>query len=380
MATRKPIIDKAEIKNKLIEAGICNDDIDNIIREIDMTVSKLIKQNIVTHTKKTNNIYEQGELFLDIYPDYLKYNLPSWVLENINEARIIGTSKKTIILSDGRRYQLNNALNHLSGGAWTYFTNSVFNSTYKTNGADSFAHKIRKIHPTPKPPQLMRDIIEFFTKENELVFDYFMGVGGSLLGAGLSNRKAIGVDLNSSYINAYKAAAAEIGCSVFKCIEGDCLDILSDNLLMKELLMGEQISLVLLDPPYGNMMSREKTGADIKVYGNIATPFTNSDKDFGNLDLPIFFEKLKKSVELILPYIKPKGHIVIFIKDLQPNGKSTNLLHSELVNKLNEIDNINYKGLKIWADQTAKLFPYGYPFSFVANQIHQYILIFRKEK
>ena len=45
----------------------------------------------------------------------------------------------------------------------------------------------------------------------------------------------------------------------------------------------------------------------------------------------------------------------------------------------NEIENIQYKGLKIWADQTSKLFPYGYPFSFVANQIHQYILIFRKE-
>ncbi len=35
---------------------------------------------------------------------------------------------------------------------------------------------------------------------------------------------------------------------------------------------------------------------------------------------------------------------------------------------------------KIWKDKSAKLFPYGYPLSFVANQAHQYILIFRKEK
>ena len=89
---------------------------------------------------------------------------------------------------------------------------------------------------------------------------------------------------------------------------------------------------------------------------------------------------MKKSVEKVLPYVKKKGYVVIFIKDLQPNGKNTNLLHAEIVNKMNEIENLNYKGLKIWADQTAKLFPYGYPFSFVANQIHQYILIFRKEK
>lgn len=71
---------------------------------------------------------------------------------------------------------------------------------------------------------------------------------------------------------------------------------------------------------------------------------------------------------------------MIFIKDLQPNKKELNLLHADIIEKLNEIPNLNYKGLRIWADNSAKLFPYGYPFSFVANQIHQYILVFRKEK
>ena len=37
-------------------------------------------------------------------------------------------------------------------------------------------------------------IINFFTKENEYVLDYFMGVGGTLLGASLSNRNALGID------------------------------------------------------------------------------------------------------------------------------------------------------------------------------------------
>ena len=226
----------------------------------------------------------------------------------------------------------------------------------------------------------MRDIIQFFTKENELVFDYFMGVGGTLLGAGVCNRKAVGIDLNPDYIYAYKCAAKEIGTAIYKCVQGDCLEVLADEQKMSELLEGEQISLVLIDPPYGNMMSREKTGADIKVYGNVATPFTDSDKDFGNLELDVFFDSLKESVKKVLPYIKKRGYVVVFIKDLQPNGKNVNLLHAEIINRLNEIPNLNYKGMKIWADQTAKLFPYGYPFSFVANQIHQYILVFRKEK
>ena len=44
------------------------------------------------------------------------------------------------------------------------------------------------------------------------------------------------------------------------------------------------------------------------------------------------------------------------------------------IDELNKIPDLYYKGLKIWADQTAKLYPYGYPFSYVSTQIHQYIL------
>lgn len=378
MAARKSVLNIEAIESKLADAGV--HDTEAILQEIETLVNRSIKQKIKEAQPYVNEAYDNAEYFLEVYPDYDRSKLPSWIVENIKDARVIGNSKKTVILPDGRRYQLNNTLNHLSGGEWTYFINSVINTAYKTSGEDSFAHKIRKIHPTPKPPQLMRDIIQFFTKENELVFDYFMGVGGTLLGAGSCGRKAVGVDLNGVYIDAYKRAAQEIGVPEFRCIEGDCLEVLSDEVTMNEILGGEKISLVLIDPPYGNMMSREKTGADIKVYGNVATPFTDSDKDFGNLELDDFFDSLKMSVEKVLPHVKKRGHVVVFIKDLQPSGKEVNLLHASIINKLNEIPNLDYKGMKIWADQTAKLFPYGYPFSFVANQIHQYILIFRKEK
>lgn len=378
MAAAKSFLDKEALKEKLSDAGVEN--VDDKIKEIEMQVSKYIKQQVKEAQQYVNEAYEEAVPFLDIYPDYDMDKLPGWVIENIDAARVTGSSKQTVILPDGQKYQLNNTLNHMNGAEWTYFINSVVNTSYQTSGEDSYAHKIRKIHPTPKPPQLMRDIIQFFTKENELVFDYFMGVGGTLLGAGICGRRAIGIELNAKYIDAYKMAAKEIGCPEFQCIEGDCLEVLSNKAQMNELLKDEKVSLVLIDPPYGNMMSREKTGADIKIYGTIATPFTDSSKDFGNLELDEFFVKLKESVEKVLPYIKKRGYIVIFIKDLQPDGKRTNLLHARIVDKLNEISNLYYKGMKIWADQTTKLFPYGYPFAFVANQIHQYILVFRKEK
>ncbi|MFI3300736.1 MAG: DNA methyltransferase [Candidatus Gastranaerophilales bacterium] len=322
---------------------------------------------------------EIKEKLLDLYPNIDALNLPNWVKEQASEAYVIDSQKQTILLPNGEKYQLNNTLNHLSGSEWTYFINSVVNTKYSTKGSDSYAFNIRKIHPTPKPPQLMAEIIKFFTKENEVVFDYFMGVGGTLLGASLTNRIGYGVDLNAKYIDAYKKASKFLNLTEHNCVNADAVEFLSNPHNLSSLLSGKKISLVLLDPPYFNMMSKKKTGADMSIYGNNATPFTESPLDLGNMNKDDFLNNLKLSVEKTLPFVKKRGHIVIFIKDMQPNKKSLNLLHNEIIEKLNEINNIYYKGLKIWADQTSKLFPYGYPFSFVANQIHQYILIFRKE-
>ena len=38
-----------------------------------------------------------------------------------------------------------------------------------------------------------------------------------------------------------------------------------------------------------------------------------------------------------------------------------------------------FRGYKIWYDATQKLYPFGYPHAFVANQFHQFIMIFRKK-
>ena len=377
MAAKKSFLDLEKIESELLKYGV--EDVDSEIEKIE----KQVKSTLNSYKEK-NKIareqYKNAVPFSEVYESTVSLNLPAWVLKKIDSARIFGDSKQMIIFPDGEKYQINNPLNNLSGGDWLNFTTSVFSTFYTTNGKDSYAHDIRKIHPSPKPPQLMKEIIEFFTKENELVFDYFMGVGGSLLGAGLCNRNAIGIDLNQKYIDAYKLAAKEIGVGIFSTKCGDCLEILNNEKEMESLLSDEKISLVLIDPPYANMMSKEKTGADINVYGNVATPFTNDERDFGNLSQTAFFDSLKQSLELVLPYIKKHGYIVIFIKDLQPNKKELNLLHADIIKKINEIPNLNYKGLRIWADRSAKLFPYGYPFSFVANQIHQYILVFRKEK
>jgi len=306
--------------------------------------------------------------------------LPSWVKQQIKESVIVGNSGNVIQVPDGRKYHRKNKLNDLPGGQWTFFLNSVINTRFPTNGVEAYSHDIRKVHPSPKPPQLMRDIIEFFTKENEIVLDYFMGVGGTLIGASLCNRRAIGVDLNQKYIDAYKQANNSLGLKEQETILGDSIQLLNEGSVIKSHLGKHKASLVLIDPPYGDMLAREKTGeATKKNQDSSPTPFTDLATDLGNMEVDEFFPIFKESIKDSMQYLKSGGHIVVFMKDMQPSKTSPNLLHSRVIEDLASIDGLNYLGMKIWADQGVNLYPYGYPYAFVSNQIHQYIMIFRMD-
>jgi len=291
-------------------------------------------------------------------------------------------------------YDIRNPLNDLTGKEWTHFTNSIletdFSSNedelelwrflqesviptcYSTNGKNSVGHKLRKAHPSPKPPMLMKDIIKFFTKADGWILDPFVGVGGTLLGASLCDpiRNAVGIDLEENYLKIYKKVTKQEGLKEQIVIKGDArkAHIIPD-------VFSREFDLILTDPPYANMLSKKRTGGDRKDKGN----FTDDDRDLGNIDYEEFLEEFRRIIEKTLEFLKNKGYVIIFCKDIQPSKKHHNLLHADIVQELIKIPSLRFKGYKIWYDKSINLYPYGYPFSFVANQLHQYILVFRKE-
>jgi DNA modification methylase len=59
-------------------------------------------------------------------------------------------------------------------------------------------------HVTPKPFDMLKDLIESLTDFGDLVADPFAGSGNTLWAARLSGRKGYGVELQESYCNDYK--------------------------------------------------------------------------------------------------------------------------------------------------------------------------------
>ncbi|MDZ4718898.1 MAG: DNA methyltransferase [Roseiflexaceae bacterium] len=267
-----------------------------------------------------------------------------------------------------------NQLNDLTGREWIYALRSVIATRYPTKGAEAFAHALRRGHPSPKPPQLMAELLRFFTKRGGRVLDLFAGVGGTLLACSIEDRVGFGIELSAEYATIYRAVCVELGLAEQSMIVGDARQLAT----FPEL--GDQpFDLILTDPPYAAMMAKPKTGERKKRGQGEATPFTDNPADLGNLGYQEFLAELRVILTPAIERLRPKGYLVLFTKDIQPTRQHHNMLHADITAELLNIPQLSFRGYRIWHDMSQNLYPFGYPFSFVSNQVHQFILIFRRE-
>ncbi len=56
-------------------------------------------------------------------------------------------------------------------------------------------------HPSPKPKTFIKELLNMFTKEQDLVLDPFLGSGSTALACRQTNRNFIGFEINKEYCN-----------------------------------------------------------------------------------------------------------------------------------------------------------------------------------
>ncbi len=85
-------------------------------------------------------------------------------------------------------------------------------SRYNENTSDmkypksilKFNNYIIKVHPTQKPEALLEYLIKTYTHENELVLDFTMGSGSTMVACKRTNRKGIGIEIDEEYFKIAK--------------------------------------------------------------------------------------------------------------------------------------------------------------------------------
>lgn len=273
-----------------------------------------------------------------------------------------------------------NNLNDLLGKEWLPETKSFW--FQKGLGAKHPHAQIEKQHPAPFSFQDVQRLVLFFTKKNQKVLDPFSGIGSTIKACALTNRIGIGIELSTHWHNLSKHRIEyEVGegeSSNHEFINEDCrtaLDKIND----------ESIDLIVTSPPYWSILNKkidQKTKK--RVENGLATNYSNDDKDLGNIDdYEEFLCELKNIFIKCSKVLKTNKYMCIIVSDFRNNSEFISF-HSDIIQLLNKLDIddgkiLSLQGVKVLLQNHKSLIPYGYPFSYIENIHHQYILIFKKQ-
>lgn len=274
-----------------------------------------------------------------------------------------------------RKKPVNN-LNDLSAKEWIVETVSVW--TQRGLGRGHEEAQIEKLHPAPFSFQDVSRLIRFFSKTGETVLDPFAGVASTLKAAALEGRKGIGIELEPKFarlgrLRLKTELPEEEGvCKEQKVITGNALTVLPK-------LKPNSVKVVVTSPPYWNILhKKDHKVQQERIEKDLDYKYSDSEKDLGNIsDYEDFVAKLTEVFQLCHPLLESGGHLCIVVGDFREKAKY-HMFHSDLAASLEKCG-FTLKGITILYQRHKRIFPYGYPYAYVPNMHHQYILILKKD-
>ena len=273
-----------------------------------------------------------------------------------------------------------NKLNDLNGTEWMPCTKSfMYQKGLGSNHKDA---QIEKLHPAPYSFQDIEQLVLFFTKENGKVLDPFGGVGSTAKACELTKRKCTSIELSSKWhelsIKRLETEVGEGSSNNHDFINGDSIEELKK---IKE----SSFDFVVTSPPYWSILNKKVDHKTIaRVEEKLDTNYSDSKKDLGNIEsydefLEVLVNGIFKECGRVL---KNDKYIAIVVSDFRNKSEFISF-HSDLIQKINKLKidekhEFTLQGVKVLLQNHKSLLPYGYPFAYVENIHHQYILIFKK--
>lgn len=271
------------------------------------------------------------------------------------------------------KYDSRNQLNDLTGKEWLKHTKSFYISEKCADDKDAFGH------PAPFLIKDVERMIEMFTKKGMTVLDPFMGSGTTAIASFNLGRKSIGIDLSEEYYNLAMTRFLKKNMS-----SNDFTYIVGDSLIETEKI--SDVDYIITSPPYHNILKNDSKGLrkDNSEKGFRSGCRTGveyySDKknDLGNQEsYDEFLELFSKIMANCYQKLKNKKYCSIVISDFTINKKEV-CVQADIVRVMEKIGFI-FVGTTILLQDNKPLYPFGYPYAYKINHMHQNIITFRKE-
>ncbi|MBI2885896.1 MAG: DNA methylase [Chloroflexi bacterium] len=270
-----------------------------------------------------------------------------------------------------------NKLNELTSREWMSETVSVW--LQRGLGAQHPDAQIERQHPAPFSFSDVSRMIRFFTKRGGVVLDPFVGVGSTLKACALEGRVGIGFELNPHYAQlARERIEREVAPDAptrtqQKVVEGDARKLVPS-------LEYDSVDFVMTSPPYAAILHKEdhKARQERRSQG-LDTRYGDDPADLGNIrDYPAFLEELATILGACSHPLKPGKYMAVVVGDFRHKSRYV-MFHADLARAL-ETRNFGLRGIIVLYQRHKRVFPYGYPFSYVPNIHNQFILVLQNDK
>ena len=270
-----------------------------------------------------------------------------------------------------------NKLNDLTAREWIPETISVWNQ--RGLGAGHPDAQIERQHPAPFSFTDVGRLIRFFTKKGHIVLDPFVGVGSTLKACAIDGRHGIGIELNPDFAELSRKRLATEVHDIYSTVDDQCI-LEGDARDQLPTIADESVDFVVTSPPYWSILKKEDHKVrQERLEKGLAKDYGTDARDLAKIEhYDDFLRELVAIFGECARVLKRGRYMAIIVSDFRDKSKYI-MFHADLARALVPYS-LEMRGLKVLYQRHKKVFPYGYPYSYVPNIHNQYILILQKSK
>ncbi len=282
--------------------------------------------------------------------------------------------------SEEKRVTKKMGFNGLEPKKWASLSKNVWNDL------SSPRNKYQLEHGAVFPVKIAERLIMMYSNEGDAVLDPFLGIGTTIIAAQNLRRHAIGIELNPRFHKIAETWIAEnkvlfLKGFHFKAVNDDCRNL-------RKYIRPNKIQVTVTSPPYADFIRKSvedrntihKKSVIKELNKSTVKPYSDDDKDFGNLPYKKFLDEIKVVLKANYDVTRNGGYSAWVVKDYRDTKNKIPYIpfHSDLA-KVGEETGFMFHDLIIW-DQTGqrRLVLLGYPSIFYTNQNCSFIVVFRK--